>query len=394
MNGRFGFVDADGELAIPLKFYYAEEFSEGLAAVWFPPKPFQERGSAVEELAAAGRTVPGGMLSDYRRTGASEPYPKWIGGADCGYVDFAGRTVVQPGRFRMCGRFQEGLARVWREDGAFEGYIDRSGALVIGRTGAYPGFDFSDGLAAQNSGKWYFIGKDGQRAFKYEYDWVTSYHNGVALAANGSPPKMRWLAIDASGKTLKKLSASLLIPWHALAGHIPFEGGFERELSSGLVPECRELGEVAQFRYFDREGTPMPGALNGKRPYFTHAEPFSEGLAAVAYFEGCERIHALIQPTGVPAVRLPSSIHVDGLRFSEGLAAVSFGGSLENGEWRGAKWGYIDTSGKVTIDPRFDQAGPFSRGAAFVVQGRHSGYIDKRGELIWSDGPLVTKTQD
>ena len=33
LNGKCGFVDKDGREVIPLKYYYAESFSEGLAMV-------------------------------------------------------------------------------------------------------------------------------------------------------------------------------------------------------------------------------------------------------------------------------------------------------------------------------------------------------------------------
>jgi murein DD-endopeptidase MepM/ murein hydrolase activator NlpD len=59
--------------------------------------------------------------------------------------------------------------------------------------------------------------------------------------------------------------------------------------------------------------------------------------------------------------------------FYEGLAAVALSD----------KWGYIDCSGRFVIEPRFE-AGPysFSEGlAAVTVQGK-SGYIDKTGKMI------------
>jgi hypothetical protein len=57
--------------------------------------------------------------------------------------------------------------------------------------------------------------------------------------------------------------------------------------------------------------------------------------------------------------------------FSEGLAAVQIGG----------KWGYIDKTGKIVIEPRtLNSAKDFHNGLAYIVtkNGEH-GYIDKAG---------------
>ena len=75
--------------------------------------------------------------------------------------------------------------------------------------------------------------------------------------------------------------------------------------------------------------------------------------------------------------------------FSEGLAAVALNG----------KWGYIDKNGRFVIKPRFSEAQTFSEGLAFVKVGGSDanavrdvsgfdaegkwGYIDKAGSYIW-----------
>ena len=48
------------------------------------------------------------------------------------------------------------------------------------------------------------------------------------------------------------------------------------------------------------------------------------------------------------------------------------------------KWGCLDESGKVVIEPQFDNAGDFDSGLAQVeVQGR-LGYIDHTGKYVWN----------
>ncbi len=51
------------------------------------------------------------------------------------------------------------------------------------------------------------------------------------------------------------------------------------------------------------------------------------------------------------------------------------------------KWGYIDKTGKIIIDPQYDDAWPFSEGLAAVMivdeETGKWGYIDKTGKYVW-----------
>jgi hypothetical protein len=62
-----------------------------------------------------------------------------------------------------------------------------------------------------------------------------------------------------------------------------------------------------------------------------------------------------------------------GSAFSEGLASVT--------ATSGGPRGYIDSGGRMVIQPRFQKAEPFSEGLAAVVLGEGAGYIDKSGAL-------------
>lgn len=47
------------------------------------------------------------------------------------------------------------------------------------------------------------------------------------------------------------------------------------------------------------------------------------------------------------------------------------------------KWGFIDRTGKVVIEPQFDWAYDFSEGLAQVRRGRQCGYIDRTGKWLF-----------
>jgi len=59
-------------------------------------------------------------------------------------------------------------------------------------------------------------------------------------------------------------------------------------------------------------------------------------------------------------------------KFSEGMLATK----------RQGKYGYRDNTGKMVIEPQYDQAKIFSEGAAAVKMGGKWGYIDKSGEYL------------
>ncbi|MGE5458827.1 MAG: WG repeat-containing protein, partial [Methanobacterium sp.] len=66
------------------------------------------------------------------------------------------------------------------------------------------------------------------------------------------------------------------------------------------------------------------------------------------------------------------------LEFREGLAAVMM---VDSG-----KWGFIDTKGKMVIQPQYTDVGGFSEGLSWVRIGEYGnsscGYIDKTGKLV------------
>ena len=71
------------------------------------------------------------------------------------------------------------------------------------------------------------------------------------------------------------------------------------------------------------------------------------------------------------------------------LASVSCGQQKEMKESsllfpvkQDGKWGYIDKTGKIVINPQFDSATSFSKGLARVVIGDKWGYIDKTGKIV------------
>jgi hypothetical protein len=74
--------------------------------------------------------------------------------------------------------------------------------------------------------------------------------------------------------------------------------------------------------------------------------------------------------------------------FYGGLAAVNLGGnSFAYHPWGGGKWGYINARGQWVVKPQFDQAKDFREGLARVSIGGKYGFIDERGQ--WAVQPVL-----
>jgi hypothetical protein len=135
MNGRFGYVEASGHLAIPATFAEAMPFSEGLATV---------------------------KVGD-----------RW------GYIDKTGKIVVAA-RFESANDFSEGLARV--STGDQYGFIDRTGRLVIPERYGVMSGDFSEGLAPAciASLQCGYIDKTGTMVLAAQYRVAGEFRKGLA----------------------------------------------------------------------------------------------------------------------------------------------------------------------------------------------------------------------
>jgi hypothetical protein len=75
-------------------------------------------------------------------------------------------------------------------------------------------------------------------------------------------------------------------------------------------------------------------------------------------------------------------------QFSDGLAAIANKKDKDSD----AIWGYIDKEGKIIINPQFKSAGDFKEGKALVGDGKKYGYIDKKG--LYTINPQFDMAKD
>ncbi|WP_239004792.1 WG repeat-containing protein [Paenibacillus tepidiphilus] len=146
-KGKYGYLNTQGKVTVPLKYANGGDFSDGVA-------PVQN---------TAG---------------------KW------GYIDKNGKTVI-PFKFSFAGSFSEGLAYVSNDRDQW-GYINKAGTLVIPYRNFNRVYDFHNGVALVGNNKltlidgelryldtgFGYMDKRGNLLTKLEYSEISSSFSG------------------------------------------------------------------------------------------------------------------------------------------------------------------------------------------------------------------------
>lgn len=129
--------------------------------------------------------------------------------------------------------------------------------------------------------------------------------------------------------------------------------------STDSTPRPRPIQQNGKWGYIDSSGKIVI------KPQFVWAEEFSDGRAA---FENEDGKHGYIDESGAIVIEPKFD---NWTNFSEGLAAVSIDFA----------YGYIDKTGKWAIPPQFAEGRPFSDGLALVG-------VPLNGKLSFPPGPV------
>lgn len=266
------------------------------------------------------------------------------------------------------------------------GYINQNGDIVIEPQYDWAGL-FYESLAVikmvdedNPAGKFGYIDSTGRIVVSPMFDAAGNYCQGWARVKQG---RGSFIYVDKTGRA--PIPSQFFECYNVMSFPIPVR--VERSSKAGFVDKKGEYVIEAKFdvaRPFV-DGYAVVG-LNNKQgyinlkgdfiiePQFYRANYFQSGLARVILkdAETKKKTEGYINKDGKFVVE-PTIKMGNARDFSEGLAAVSMDGQ---------KWGFIDTNGKIAINPEFEKASPFSEGYAKVrIDGKY-GFIDKNGDVV------------
>ncbi len=338
-DGKWGYMDRTGRIAIAPQFEYERDFFHGLAGVYLGKK-----WGFIDEKGTLVITAQFDEVRDF----LADLAPVRIG-RKWGYINTSGRMVIPP-RFQAAAEFHEGLARVhvWERVVCTQGEFTKDNApeyvfrLLEDDASDLPGC-FPQG------GHFGFIDQAGILVIPAQFFVAQDFAEGMAAVRVEESSESKFGYIDRSGRFV-------ISPRFNQAGHFS-EGLAAVETSARIVGD--HVVDIA-WGYVDKTGRLAIPAR------YEFAGTFSEGLARVAIRLG--RSMGYIDSNGKMVVSPRFSQAWD---FSDGIAAACANGCS-----------YVDRSGKSII-AAFHAWWPFVDGLAVVQDSdRHAVYIDKKGRVV------------
>ncbi len=196
-------------------------------------------------------------------------------------------------------------------------------------------------------GYWGFINEAGNVEIDFDYEYVTDFHDGIAIAKK----RGRWGVINPQNEVV-----------------IPFEYSYIDYLPGSNNTLLRLHSEKRLYGYVDSLGRQVVPTQ------FEEIGKFNEGIAT-ARQEGkwgvIDTLGNWVIPNEFDAL----------LPFSEGKAAA-----LQRG-----LWGFINRQGQWVIEPQYRSVGSFAEGKAPAKQTARFGYINESG--TWVIEPQFQETQ-
>jgi len=208
-DGRNGFVDHSGVIAIAPTLQHAADFSEGLAVVWLG-KPSGSRFGYIDKM---GKLVIGPQFDEAQsfseglaavEIGVRTDGTKQIAG-ESGFIDPQGKFVIPPRfAFDFVSSFSEGTAAVCLP-GMHCGYIDKQGVFVIPPK-YQEATPFSEGLAwvsPENEEDDYYIDRRGRRVLTPKLPGGRPFRDGLTIVGNPGDQKY----VDREGRVVAPYEA-------------------------------------------------------------------------------------------------------------------------------------------------------------------------------------------
>lgn len=343
--GKFGFVDKTGAQIVAPVLDETTDFSQGFAVV--------QTAEHWNIMNKSGKMMLkpriGTIMQVQPCTFVDGLTPMNLDGK-WGFVDRMGDWAIKP-EFDQVELFDHGFAKVEKQNEGW-GYINTTGTKVVPLRFTNLS-SFHQGLAAaENENGVGLIGTDGRwRVFpKYKADFYSDQEDGGvfgdgvfvlaranAYATSGDP--VTYDFFDTNGKLIATFTCQEM--------HQFSEGSaaFQNDFKWGFV---------------DKHGTTTI------KPRFSAVQPFKYGLGAVKEVdensdETMEQHWQYVTSAGKTITGIGSrplgALPIDRPNFSDGLAAIH----INN------RWGFVNASGRIVVEPRFEEVGDFHDGMAWVM---------------------------
>ncbi len=372
--------------------------------------------------------------SQANRTQEFEPLFPIVKDGRWGLINRTGRVVVTP-RFDELGRESATVfgapQKIWEaftllgssptsdelvgvRVGKQWGFVNRDDGMTVAASFDGVGWFGQEGLAAAKRrgkwgfDKWGFIDRTGRFVIEPQFDYVYNFACGLAHVQKGRGWHQKWGLIDTSGRFVLAPTFDVISEpcyWALVYSH----GDPERSSRFNAKSYNTDLiGVVVGGRlgYANRQGdiviepkfvAPSPEAFReglkrvrlnpgGKEGYIDQTGRFAippQFDKAEEFFEG----RAFVQRGTQSGYIDTTGKFLEGQRsatgdYSDGLATLRSGGKV----------GFIDRSGKVVIEARFDAARGFAEGRAAVCLEGLWGFIDRTGTVVI--GPQFERAGD
>ena len=306
-DDKYGFINANGNLVVPLIYDRASYFQDGLAYV----KIYNEWKGMID--------TKGNRIFTSKYNDSHFEVPNYTGGLlnveleweKYGYVDLSGNQVSA--LYDFTGHFNDGLAMV--KNGNKYGFVNIKGELAIPCIYDHA-LSFSEGLAAVgNNGKYGFINTKGHLVIPYIYDHVYCYFSNGIVAVK---QKDKFGYIDRQGKQI-----------------IPFKYDYASPFKNGLA----DVKINGKYGYINTQGELVVPCIYDECGYFNN------GLAAV-------KTNGKYGYIDIQGKLVIPCIFDRAYKFVNGLASIE----------RNGKYGFINTKGDIAIPCIYDFASNFSEG--------------------------------
>jgi len=374
-NNRPASINKDGKLTseVDKRYYYVGEYRqlyEGLACVKLTDKEGDDKYGFVDGNDKEVIPLIYGGASNFDGGLAVVKSGLW------GCINKDGLEII-PFLYHKSFYFNKGgLAHV-ESYSTGQGFIDRTGKVVIPLIYQESGYAFSEGsIQMKLNGRWGFVDSiSGQMIVHFSYDKVSSFANGMALVMKeGDQGKEKYGFVNKSGKEVipviyKKLSNRIsegsISAWQEEGSGVIDKAG------NVLIPlTYQDIGNAFSEGYISIKKGDHWGVIDhsGKTivPFkYDKIEPFSEGVAAVKLKEKW----GVVDNAG----KLIISAKYDAIRECEnGLMSAQ----------TGTRWGCISKNGEEIIPPLYDVFFSFKNEEARVVVNGKRLYIDKQNNVI------------